>query len=155
MFSILPVIFFAVWFGLFFNAFSKAAKKRNAAGRPQSGDHAVDPAPSVKERYSYQTAAAQQRKPAAGGRSKISAAGSVKIPRSAKSSAKGSGLSACSVLMEDRSNDWLAKQLREESRIKKLSGLDLGASHSVACAADELKKFHIARHSDKIDTGEY
>ena len=42
--------------------------------------------------------------------------------------------------MEDRKNDWLARQLREEARIAQKSDLDLGAAHERECAADELRK---------------
>lgn len=52
-----------------------------------------------------------------------------------------------SVLFEDRKNDWLAKQFREEAALKRRAGVDLGASHEVECAADDLKRSHIRRHN--------
>ncbi|MBR6236568.1 MAG: hypothetical protein IKR16_02385 [Firmicutes bacterium] len=52
-----------------------------------------------------------------------------------------------SVLFEDRKNDWLAKQFREEAALKRRAGADLGASHEVECAADELKRSHVRRHN--------
>ena len=53
-----------------------------------------------------------------------------------------------SVLLEDRKNDWLAQQLREEASLKhRIAGFDLGAYHEVECAADDLKKTHIRRHN--------
>ncbi len=52
-----------------------------------------------------------------------------------------------SVLFEDRKNDWLAKQFREEAALKRRAGADLGAAHEVECAADELKRSHIRRHN--------
>ena len=60
------------------------------------------------------------------------------------------------VLIEDRSNDWLAKQLREEAKILQSGDmLDLGARHSKSCAAANLKYEHITAHDNSIDTGEY
>ena len=50
-------------------------------------------------------------------------------------------------LWDDRENDWLARQLREEARIYKRGlGLDLGAGHEKSCDADFIKKAHHARH---------
>ena len=52
-----------------------------------------------------------------------------------------------SVLFEDRKNDWLAKQFREEAALKRRAGVDLGASHEVECAADDLRRSHVRRHN--------
>ena len=61
---------------------------------------------------------------------------------------KASRIGESAVLLEDRKNDWLAKQLREEAAIlRKGSIYDLGASHGVNCDADRLKKDHIKRHN--------
>ena len=49
------------------------------------------------------------------------------------------------VLMEDRKNDWLAKQIREEARIK--SREDLGAAHDANCDARALKREHRREHN--------
>lgn len=50
-------------------------------------------------------------------------------------------------LWDDRENDWLAKQLREEARIYRNGlGLDLGAAHEQSCDAGLIKKAHHARH---------
>ena len=51
------------------------------------------------------------------------------------------------VLQEDRKNDWLAKQLREEANIARRSDLDLGAAHERECAADDLRRDHRKRHN--------
>ena len=61
----------------------------------------------------------------------------------------------CDILMEDRKNDWLAKQMREEEKIlRKGDFLDLGAGHSKSCNAKELKLFHIENcDADDIDDG--
>jgi hypothetical protein len=56
---------------------------------------------------------------------------------------------------EDRRNDWMARQMREEARIKRMSGtLDLGAAHDADCDAADLKAEHRRVHSDAIDSGE-
>ena len=56
---------------------------------------------------------------------------------------------------EDRKNDWMARQMREEARIKRMSGtLDLGAAHDADCDADDLKKEHRKVHLDAVDSGE-
>ena len=56
---------------------------------------------------------------------------------------------------EDRKNDWMARQLKEERRILMTgSALDLGASHAADCDADDLKASHRRVHQDAIDTGE-
>ncbi len=56
---------------------------------------------------------------------------------------------------EDRKNDWMARQLKEERRILITgSALDLGASHAADCDADDLKASHRRVHQDAIDTGE-
>ena len=53
-----------------------------------------------------------------------------------------------SVLLEDRRNDWLAQQLREEAAARRSGMLaDLGAMHEVECAADDLKRSHVKRHN--------
>ena len=50
-----------------------------------------------------------------------------------------SNLRSMSSMIEDRQNDWLARQLREEEWITKHSKLDLGAAHERECAAEEVK----------------
>lgn len=65
-------------------------------------------------------------------------------------------VNAMSVLIEDREHDWLARQLRQENRIKKRGEalLDLGAAHDASCDAREIKRLHILAHDDSIDDGE-
>lgn len=61
-----------------------------------------------------------------------------------------------SVLLENRSNDWLAKQMREEQRaLMRSEILDLGARHDADCDAHRLKVAHILAHDDSIDNAEY
>jgi hypothetical protein len=59
-------------------------------------------------------------------------------------------------LDENRSNDWLAKQMRDEALASRRNGLDLGGPHeSGMCAADWLKESHqMWEHDDSIDDGE-
>ena len=71
-----------------------------------------------------------------------------KTTGSAYGQVKVSRLGENAVLFEDRKNDWLAKQLREEAVIYRRGvGFDLGASHNVNCAADDLKRGHIRVHN--------
>ena len=59
------------------------------------------------------------------------------------------------IFMEDRANDWLARQLREEQRVlRRGETLDLGASHHVDCDARALKAMHLFEHDDSVDDGE-
>ena len=61
---------------------------------------------------------------------------------------KATSIGQSGVLLEDRKNDWLAKQLREEAAIYRRGvGFDLGAAHNVNCAADDLKRGHVRVHN--------
>ena len=61
---------------------------------------------------------------------------------------KASRIGENNVLLEDRKNDWLAKQLREEAAILRRGSIyDLGASHEVSCDADKIKREHVKRHN--------
>ena len=61
---------------------------------------------------------------------------------------KASRLAETGVLLEDRKNDWLARQLREEAAIyRRGSMLDLGASHQALCEAGYIKKEHTRHHN--------
>ena len=63
-------------------------------------------------------------------------------------SSQPNNITANPVLFEDRRNDWLAKQLREEAAIKRRGSIyDLGAAHDVTCDADLIKKSHVKRHN--------
>jgi len=68
----------------------------------------------------------------------------------------GEASDGMSALIEDRQHDWLARQLREEGRIRKRgeSMLDLGAAHDISCDAREIKLLHMLQHDDSIDDGE-
>lgn len=77
-------------------------------------------------------------------------------PIAAPKAEAGSNLSE-TFMKDDRKNDWLARQMREEEKILRRGDLmDLGASHAVNCDADMLKKYHLyAEHDDSVDNGEY
>ena len=52
------------------------------------------------------------------------------------------------LLLEDRKNDWLAKQMREEAEIYRRGSLyDLGAAHEADCDAKRIKLFHARTHN--------
>ena len=56
--------------------------------------------------------------------------------------------------MEDRTNDWLASQLRYENSIRRNNGLDIGFSHIVSCDSELLRREHRANCDDKtVDDG--
>ena len=61
---------------------------------------------------------------------------------------KASRIGESAVLLEDRKNDWLAKQLKEEAAIARRGSVyDLGAAHEVNCDADKIKREHVKRHN--------
>jgi len=65
------------------------------------------------------------------------------IPKKMKKSALNDAFKG----MEDRNNDWLARQIREENRILRNGTLsDLGAAHNVKCDARDIKKVHHVLH---------
>jgi len=74
------------------------------------------------------------------------------VPKSMTDKAKKGLLNSALRGMEDRNNDWLAKQIREEERILRRGDLmDLGASHAKSCDAGKLKSQHHIKHlSGKI-----
>lgn len=79
--------------------------------------------------------------------------------RSTASSLKPEKVSRLSetFMKDDRKNDWLARQMREEEKILRRGDmLDLGATHAASCDADLLKRYHLfAEHDDSVDSGEY
>ena len=71
-----------------------------------------------------------------------------KVKGKVSSKKQGTGIFENDVLLEDRRNDWLAKQLREEAAIKRRGSIyDLGASHDVNCDAEDNRLFHVKRHN--------
>jgi len=64
------------------------------------------------------------------------------------SSGSPSSIRNTDVLFEDRQNDWLAKQLREEARLAKRTSdmFDLKYEHAASCDARDLKDSHERAH---------
>ena len=71
--------------------------------------------------------------------------------------AEAGGTLAETFMKDDREHDWLARQMREEAKIRRRGDMmDLGASHDASCDADLLKKYHLyLEHDDSVDSGEY
>ena len=136
MFELISFIFIAVWLCVFFGAITKAIGGSGKPGR----------LPSQSRSSGKSEAFSGSASPSA---RKISASGKLRTPAARPAESLGnmtvrhehSSLRDLSgVMMEDRKNDWLARQLREEARIAQKSDLDLGAAHERECAADELRK---------------
>ena len=72
-----------------------------------------------------------------------------------KSKMRGKSISSEMSSLENRGNDWLAKQLKEERDVLRRGDfLDLGAMHDKACAADRLRDRHRDNCEDKyVDDG--
>ena len=161
---------FSVFFGIIWivliisviSGVSKKAKQASRLGQTQQRPQQYAPRPQAPQSYDAQQARMDQvrrldNKSRSAGQvygtgafaktadpGKISAS---KIEKSFGSRVTGT-LGENAVLLEDRRNDWLAKQLREEAAIKRRGSVyDLGASHDVACDADDLKKSHVRRHN--------
>ena len=64
-----------------------------------------------------------------------------------KSSYSGKLQVSADLFFEDRENDWLAKQMKEERKIKNKTMTDLGAIHDRNCEAREIKTAHEKAHS--------
>ena len=79
------------------------------------------------------------------------------VPQTIKGVAKRkkSTISENNLFMEDRKNDWFARQIREEQNVfSKHDMMDLGAVHERACQADMLRRLHLKEHDNSIDTAE-
>lgn len=74
------------------------------------------------------------------------------VPAFAKGPSHGKKVSTLSRLFkEDRQNDWLARQMREEKKRTVWRNFsDLGARHDAVCAADLLRRDHMARHEEGV-----
>ncbi len=136
MFELVSFIFSAAWILILFSVIST---KLGKAGRPNPG------APSRREDspYTGQAQSSREESSASHMPRKISSSGKLKTApaRPAESvSGRSSLRDLTGVMLEDRKNDWLAKQLREEANIARRSDLDLGAAHERECAADDLRK---------------
>ena len=152
--SIIPLIVIIFIFSRLAKA-AKQSQKRSGGSNP------------------WQQPAAQQEKPRLVKSLKNSSSGEYKAEdkqfsfgksafagsRSTASSLKPEKVSRLSetFMKDDRKNDWLARQMREEEKILRRGDmLDLGASHAASCDADLLKRYHLfAEHDDSVDSGEY
>lgn len=138
MFELVSFIFSAAWILILFSVIST---KLGKAGKPRTGT----PVPSRREDspYTGQAQSSREESSASNMPRKISSSGKLKTApaRTAESvSGRSSLRDLTGVMLEDRKNDWLAKQLREEANIARRSELDLGAAHERECAADDLRK---------------
>ena len=160
---------FSVFFGIIWivliisviSGVSKKAKQASRLGQTQQRPQQYAPRPQAPQSYDAQQARMDQvRRLDSKSRSagqvygtgafaktadpgKISAS---KIEKSFGSRVTGT-LGENAVLLEDRRNDWLAQQLREEAASKRRFSSDLGAAHEAECAADDLRRDHRKRHN--------
>lgn len=142
MSSIAPILVVIIWVAVIgsFSKKAKAAKKGETFKRPAE----FTPVKSQQSAARVTPKSIKHIPPAARVPAQTKRYGSVSLK-----DATGN------LLLEDRNNDWLAKQVREERKILLRSDiLDLGAAHEQACQADQLKKYHILEHDDSIDTAE-
>ncbi len=156
--SVFLIVFIFIMFSVITSA-AKTAGKGSAARRPsapssQQPTHALQ---RKEERVSARDRAMQQ----AAARREAEVRGSTaQLKRSLdeKSGYSGGTIRSSSLPrdMEDRSRDWLARQLREEQRVLARGDFwDLGAAHSKSCDARAVKQQHaLYEHDDSIDTGE-
>ena len=161
---------FSVFFGIIWivliisviSGVSRKAKQASRPGQPQQRPQQYVPRPQAPQSYDAQQERMDQvrrldNKSRSAGQvygtgafartanpGKISAS---KIEKSFGSRVTGT-LGENAVLLEDRRNDWLAKQLREEAAILKRGSLyDLGAAHDADCDADRIKRQHLRVHN--------
>ena len=133
---------FIIWIAVIASMIS-SVKKKNA----QNSQRSAPSQSGAQERGNVSKAEAAYRAYAAGGRAQT--------PVSAFENTSGSRRSERAVsirdnglLMEDRQNDWLARQMREEAAILRRGSLyDLGAAHDANCDAKEIKLFHVRHHN--------
>ena len=159
-FSLLPIIVIII---IFANAKKRSQEARNAGpmqSLPREAAHpAQRPVPAVRRsgntdaaRYADDNPSAAQRRQRARSSQQARDVSKAATGRVEKAS---SIRNMDSILMEDRKNDWLARQIREENRIKARGDFwDLGAAHDKDCDARDLKREHVLVHDDSIDNGE-
>lgn len=137
----------------------KAAKKsskksRNYSGRPSRPASGAQQPYSSCEAYSPQesypapaAANSKPRRPARIRNINLSPARNEVTMDTFTDDSPEHGLRASSVLREDRTNDWLARQIREETRILMRSEMyELKEAHAAFCEARELKESHKGLH---------
>ena len=149
----------AVWFFIIYKIFTgkngkSPLKDKKVQAKLKSAADKIDGKMNAKAAYDPKPSKPAVRtitKPAAAAK-KASASGYKASPGTKYS---GQKISAIAGFMEDRNNDWLARQLKEEKYLLSHGPLsDLGASHDRHCAADELKRSHSRScDADGIDRG--
>ena len=80
-----------------------------------------------------------------------------KAPRNLKSRAGASNTADGMILCDDRNNDWLAKQLREEvkARARMSDMFQMKIEHANKCDAEFIRRFHESEcDANGIDIGE-
>ncbi len=152
LFSLLPIIIFIIIF-----ANVKKAKKRAAqpvSREPQRSAQAQAPAPAgqpapLKAPVPIKPVTTQSKSRPSKAAREVSKATTGKAE-------KAVSLHSMGAVLEDRNNDWLAHQIREERRIKMRGDFwDIGAAHDKNCDARALKREHVLEHDDSIDDGEW
>lgn len=129
-----PVLFAVIWI-IFVSVFFKGAKNaKRSANVKKPPEFTPTPVPRTVPREAKKKVSARPAKNYKG----------VSIKDSSNN-----------MFLEDRNNDWLAKQIKEERKILSRSDmLDLGAAHEKACQADQLRRLHVLEHDDSIDTAQ-
>ena len=118
---------------------------QNVQSRNPNRPRQLAPAASAGPQYASQTSASAQRAIRESNQDRYGAATTV---GSSFGQVKATRIGESGVLLEDRKNDWLAKQLREEAAIYRRGiGFDLGAAHNVNCDAEDLKMGHVRVHN--------
>ncbi len=148
-------VFGIIWVIAIVAMIVKSAKKANGNAakttRPQAPYQAPQNANAARPRQiapAQQSQQIQQRAQRAIRETNQDRYGAATTVGSSFGQVKATRIGESGVLLEDRKNDWLAKQLREEAAIYRRGvGFDLGAAHNVNCAADDLKRSHIRVHN--------
>ena len=135
LFSVLWILIWFIALASFFRSFLGGRRRGGASGSGDQGRVLVpgssgsDPVPRATSSQNRGEYALQKR---------LAERKAAQAPQgSGSATVRLSGMG--SAMMEDRQNDWLARQLREEAYIARHSKLDLGAAHERECAAEEVK----------------
>lgn len=136
VFMIFPIIFWIFWLIIIVSIVKSVANRR---GGSASGASKPDKAANKKIKSAGKSKAKHSGAPALGRNEEVQ--------EDQEISEKIKGLRASPVLTEDRKNDWLARQLKEEERIFMKSEMySLKEAHAASCEARELKEIHRKNH---------
>lgn len=138
--SLLPLIILVFVFSRIAKASKGSAKKKSPAWQTQPRQ---EKNPGLVKSLKGNTAGEYQEE-------------QMSLERSSSGSllrSEGMSTLAETFMRDDRKNDWLARQMREEAKILRRGDLmDLGASHAANCDAETLRKYHLfAEHGDLFD----